>query len=252
MQVCFLGLSNSLTISNSFKNFYKAGLAFVLVMFVFTGAYAQFNTDDVGFGEPVSDYGIKFDIGADAPLGNLKGFYRAGSVFDVSVVRNMGNFVFGAGLGYREFPALNHLQSYVVDDGSGSTSAVATATYQTYSSIILMASGAYNFPLNRRSALSLGLNAGRYFSSYGYSITSSDATYSEEGSVRGEALSYVAPKAGVAFNMANNVQLGIEARYNVFFTPFSISYSTQSGATSTSGTAYSSFATSVSLTYRFP
>lgn len=250
MQVCFLGPTNPLVISNSFKNFCKAGLALVLVIFVFTGAHAQFNTDNVGFGEAVSDYGIKFGVGVDAPLGNLKGIYSAGSVVDVSVVKSEGNFVFGAGLGYREFPPVSNAQSYM-DGSSGSNTAMTTATYQTYSSIILMASGAYNFAFNRRSALCLGLNVGRYFSSYGYSIASSDGSYNEDGSVRGEALSYIAPKAGVAFNMVNNLQLGIEARYNVFFTPFSISYSTEGGATSSSGTAYSSFTTGVSLTYRF-
>jgi len=215
-------------------------------------AQAQFNSDNIGYGEPASNYGIKFGLATDIPLGNLKSIYKAGTSIDANFMKYWGNFTFGAGIGYRSFSPKHESEDLIADDGSGYSTSTGSITYQNFSSVILMASAVYNFNLSRRAVLFAGLNAGQYFSSYGYSITSTDGSYDEEGSTSAESQSYIAPKLGLGFRLPNNFQLDVEARYNVFFTPLTYSYNTWSGSSSSSGTVYNSFAAGVSLSYRFP
>lgn len=230
----------------------KISLFIVICLASGLKAQAQFNSDDVGYGEAASRYGIKFGVATDIPLGKLKDIYKPGTSIDGNFLTYWGNFTFSAGIGYRSFSPKHETEDLIIDDGSGYYTNAGSITYQSFSSVILAAGAVYNFNLSRRAVLFAGLNAGQYFSSYGYSVTSTDGSYNEEGSTSVESQSYIAPKLGLGFKLSGNFQLDVEARYNVFFTPLNYNYDFSTGSSSSSGTVYNSFAAGVSLSYRFP
>ena len=223
----------------------------VAAVLLFTGlsARAQFNSSNFSYGERSSNYGLTFSADADVPMHNLKGVYKAGPAFDAGLIRDFKNFTFSVNLGYRVYqPRYN---AYVDHDDYGN--ADGTVSYSNYTSIAIYTSIVYNLALSPSVTVIAGINSGAYITSYSYNRNAAAyddlSSFSDHQSLT-ESQSYFAPKLGLNFAVSENLRLGVEAKYNVFSTA-TYTYNTTYSSPDT-GTSYSSWASGLTLTYRFP
>ena len=219
----------------------------------FTNASAQYNTMRMNYGGcSRSDYAFTAGVVVDAPLHNLNEAYKASPGFEAGLLRHFGNFIIGLHGGYRAFkPKQSAFQDY--DEQTGQV--YGTSHLSKYTSIAIYTSAVYQLGLGSGANLQAGLNLGNYFShfsiDYADTFQGGYGSYTDYGNFNlTESQFYIAPRIGINFTLTEDVQLGLQARYNVFGN-YSYNYNTIDGGES-SGTVYTSVAGGVSLIYRFP
>ncbi|GAB2701314.1 hypothetical protein GCM10027037_28100 [Mucilaginibacter koreensis] len=228
-------------------NFAFKTAVFILLVLAGSAAQAQYNTMRMNFdgNSSQSGFGLTGGVNIDVPMHNLKEIYKASPSGEVGLQYYYNNWVFGLHGSYR---VLQPKQStfYEADQYGTVYSATSFGSYVSYGFYL---SAMYQFPINPKVRLVAGINSGNYFSSYKFiSLDAvSGATFSGSAS---EPQGYIAPKLGLSFRLTEDVSLGVHTQYNVFGN-YSYSYNSREGA-SESGTIYTSWASGVSLSYRFP
>jgi hypothetical protein len=222
-------------------------MVFMLLMLAGSAVQAQYNTMRMNFDGTASQsgFGLTGGVNMDVPMHNLSNVYSPSPSGEVGVQYYLKNWLFGI---HGSYHALQPKQSifYDVDNYGTVYSATSFGSYVSYGVYI---SAAYRFPINRRTHLIAGINAGNYYSSYKF-ITldvASSTTYSGSAA---EPQGYFAPKLGLDYQLSEDVSVGVHTQYDVSGS-YSYTYDSQAGASSM-GRVFSSWASGVSLSYRFP
>jgi len=215
----------------------------ILLIFSSLGAHAQrrkdpWNTFGGGSDGSVDESGYALSLSSyyDTPSGDLGATFNPAIGVSFNVLRFSGSFTFNASIGYHVYNPKQDI--FVYDDGSGGTGTIVWQPFPVYS---FYAGAVYNLPLGGASRLYGGVNIGVYYTTYAFQ--SADQFSTSDVNLNEEDL-YFAPKLGFAIGVADNLRLGIEARYN-FFSPEG-----SSASNPYVGVVYKSYAVGLVLSYK--
>jgi hypothetical protein len=189
-----------------------------------------------------SDWGIALNAGYDSPTSDLGQNYKGAPSFEISLLHNIGDFTFNTSIGFVSYAPKQDSVAFDPTDPSA-----GYGSYSHFTSIQIFAGAAYNINISDASKLYIGVDLGNVFSTYSYNF--SDGAGGSDSGTESGSQSYIAPKIGIKFPVSDNLDLGIEARYN-----FMISSDSGSGDTydyGSSSTVYKSYSGYLTLTYNF-
>jgi len=189
-----------------------------------------------------SDWGITLNAGYDSPTGDLAQTYKGAPSFGLSLIHNIGDFTFSTSIEYVSYaPKQDSIALDPTDPSAG------YGSFSHFSSIRVFAGAAYNIHINDAASLYFGVDLGSVFNTYTFDLN--ESSYGGDSGTASGSQSYIAPKIGVKFPISDNLDLGIEGRYN-----FMISSDSGSGDTFDAGyssTVFKSYSGNLTLTYNF-
>ena len=187
-------------------------------------------------------FGVQLGAEYDSPLGNFALSHKPAITYNFSLLKYLNSSHLNLSAGYLNYKPWQPI--FTFEDEGVELGKYTTSDFRVYA---IYAGWQKDFRLSDVISLGGGVDVGGYFSKYRITISQtgldSDITTEEQNI-------YLAAKAGFGFNLAEQVQINLQAKYN-FFTP-SQTYNSRSTEYSEGGwVSYASWSAGLGIAYKF-